>query len=145
MFNNLFGWFGKSKKRVAEIEAQLGQIQHMVGTLQEQNLSLLRDNEVITEKLIEYEEQEKLEEQKKTGPEPWVEVKSADYSEVRGFKIELDWNDAFVQHLKESGIKGNSDEEIVQKWLGFLYGDLIEKLERVVIDNSDKKRTNDFL
>lgn len=97
------------------------------------------------ERLKELEEKEAAEKAKKEGPEPWVEIRSAEYSEIHGFKIELDWNEAFVQYLKESGLKGRNEEEVVQKWLGFLYGDLIEKLERTVIDKVDQKRTNDFI
>lgn len=81
---------------------------------------------------------------KREGTEPWVEIKSADYSEVKGINIELDWNEAFIQYLKDNGIKGKDEDTIVQKWLAFLYQDLIERLEQKVIDSSDKPRVNDF-
>lgn len=81
---------------------------------------------------------------KREGKEPWVEIKSADYSEIKGIQIELDWNEAFIQYLKDNGIKGQDEEATVQKWLAFLYQDLIGKLEEVTIANSDKPRVNDF-
>lgn len=34
---------------------------------------------------------------------------------VQGY-FELDWNDAFVAMLQEKGIKGTSDEDVVNKW-----------------------------
>jgi hypothetical protein len=101
--------------------------------------------QVAQREIEEIREKERLLEEKRNGTEPWVEIKSAEYNEIHGFKIELDWNEAFIQYLKESGIKGRNEEEVVQKWLGFLYGDLIEKLERTAIDKADTKRTNDFL
>jgi hypothetical protein len=33
----------------------------------------------------------------------------------------------------------------VQKWLGMLYGDIMEKLEAANLENSDKIRINDFM
>lgn len=80
----------------------------------------------------------------RNGTDPWIEIKSADFDPVKGIHIELDWNPAFVQHLKDNGFKARDDETIVQKWLAFLYEDLIGRLEQKIIDNSDKPRVNDF-
>lgn len=77
--------------------------------------------------------------------EPWVNISSTSYDKTKGFRIELDWNDAFIEHLRDNGIQGRSDEEVVQKWLGFLYGDLIERLENTVVDQPNKIRVNDFV
>ena len=78
--------------------------------------------------------------------EPWVNIGSTTYDPVKGFRIELDWNDAFIQHLRDGGIVGRSEEEVVQKWLGVLYGELINRLEGTVVErNSDVNRVNDFL
>lgn len=83
-------------------------------------------------------------EDRRNGTTPWVEVKSADFDPVKGIHIELDWNDAFIQHLKDNGLKARDDETLVQKWLAFLYEDLIGGLEQQVIDASDKPRVNDY-
>lgn len=50
--------------------------------------------------------------------EPWVDVKNVDVNAEdpkQGF-MELDWNDEFVKMLMDSGYKGKSDEDIVNKW-----------------------------
>lgn len=91
-----------------------------------------------------YRKQEEADEARRNGTEPWVEIKSDRLDPVKGIHIELDWNDAFVQYLKDNGIKGRDDETVVQKYLAFLYEDLINRLEQKVIDNSDKPRVNDF-
>jgi hypothetical protein len=149
MFTQLMKWV---RGQPSDIEV----MQNTVAALQEQ-LTVLQQANTAAAKLIETqrlesqrlrEAQKAAEEEieaKRNGIEPWVEIKSADFDAVRGFKIELDWNEAFIQHLKESGVKGKTEEEVVQRWLGFLYGDLVDKLERSVIDNSDKPTTNDFL
>lgn len=87
---------------------------------------------------------DEAEEAKRNGSEPWVEIRSADYSDVKGVQIELDWNDAFIQYLKDSGMSGSDDETLVQKWLALLNHDLIGRLEQVSINKSDRKTINDF-
>lgn len=50
--------------------------------------------------------------------EPWVTVVGMGVTPenvVQGF-FELDWNDEFVKMLQDAGIKGKSDEEIVNTW-----------------------------
>ena len=87
----------------------------------------------------------KQREDKQSSTEPWVEIRSADFDPVKGFKIELDWNDAFIQHLKDSGLQGRDDEVIVQKWLGFLYGNVVDRLESTIVDKSDTLRPSEYL
>lgn len=50
-------------------------------------------------------------------PTPWVKLVSDEYDPDGGFKVTLDWNDAFIQRLKKSGYTGVDDEQLVQKWL----------------------------
>lgn len=100
--------------------------------------------ETVKEEVGVFRQQAAEDEARRNGPEPWVEIKSESVDPVKGIQIELDWNGAFIQYLKEAGLKGRDEETIVQKWIAFLYQDLIEKLEKQVIDNSDKPRVNDF-
>jgi|TARA_R110002153_G_scaffold15181_2_gene54394 hypothetical protein len=50
--------------------------------------------------------------------EPWVNVlrMGIDPDNVVQGYFELDWNDEFVQMLNEAGIKGASDEDVVNTW-----------------------------
>tara|TARA_B100000929_G_scaffold290425_1_gene283925 strand:+ start:937 stop:1545 length:609 start_codon:yes stop_codon:yes gene_type:complete len=47
--------------------------------------------------------------------EPWVSVLDLNVRDDTG-NFELDWNDFFVEELKEAGFKGMSDEDIVNSW-----------------------------
>ena len=51
--------------------------------------------------------------------EPWVKVINVSMTDPKdpstGF-FELDWNDEFVNMLKQSGYEGASEEEIVDRW-----------------------------
>lgn len=77
--------------------------------------------------------------QKYDSTDPWVEITSEDFDERKGLCLGLDWNDAFISYLKESGITGSDDEEIVRKYLAYLYFDISERMEAKNIENSDKK------
>jgi hypothetical protein len=70
----------------------------------------------------------KKSENRKDSKEPWVQVVGEDIDPERGIKIELDWNDAFVKYLKNSGYTGTSDEAIVQKWLAHMYQHTMETM-----------------
>ncbi len=50
--------------------------------------------------------------------EPWVNVlrMGIDPDNVVQGYFELDWNDEFVGMLQDAGIKGASDEDVVNKW-----------------------------
>jgi hypothetical protein len=50
--------------------------------------------------------------------EPWVNVlrMGIDPDNVVQGYFELDWNEEFVVMLQEAGIRGASDEDVVNKW-----------------------------
>ena len=52
------------------------------------------------------------------GEKPWVKVLDMNVSpdNPRNGFFELDWNDEFVNNLKQHGYLGKSDEEIVDRW-----------------------------
>ena len=61
---------------------------------------------------------EPLKSKKKKGPEPWVKVLNMDVNPnnpKNGF-FELDWNKEFVNMLQQNGYKGETEEQIVDKW-----------------------------
>jgi hypothetical protein len=55
---------------------------------------------------------------KKKSEEPVVKVLNLNVNpqNPRNGFFELDWNDEFVNMLKQSGYEGKSDEEIVDRW-----------------------------
>lgn len=66
---------------------------------------------------IEDEAKDKHVALKKKSPEPWFEVVSDRVSADGQVAIELDWNDAFIEMLKEQKYEGITEEELVQKFL----------------------------
>lgn len=140
MFKQIFQKLFSSEKARLQAENERLRIEK---TLAEEAAERLRAEKELAEQTRQEEEAKR--DAERNGTTPWVEIKSANFDEVKGFRIELDWNQAFIQHLKESGLKGKSDEEIVQKWLGFLYGDIVDRLEQTVIERNSTKTTNDFM
>lgn len=63
----------------------------------------------------------------KESDEPWVQILGTDPDDENGVKIELDWNQAFVDYLRDNGIKGTDEEEVVQRWLTLLLQEMSEE------------------
>lgn len=58
--------------------------------------------------------------------EPWVEVLKTHINSdnVRNGFFELDWNEFFIEQLKMSGYKGETDESIIDQWFKALCRDI---------------------
>lgn len=139
--SKLSSWWNRDK---LEMDRRLDAIEQRFAEEQAARTAAEKELEDAQQVVNMYRARDEADEAKRNGKDPWIEIKSADFDPVRGIHIELDWNAAFVQHLKDNGIKARDDETVVQKWLAFLYEDLINRLEQKVIDNSDKPRVNDF-
>ena len=62
---------------------------------------------------------------------PWVEVRSVVQETKEDgavAQIELDWNPSFVKYLRDSGITGLTDEEVIQKYIKMLYTEVSERM-----------------
>lgn len=141
MFERLSNWWNKDK---IEMDQRFDAIEKRFEEERLAKEAAQRELEETKQTVNMYRARDEADDAKRNGTEPWIEIKSADFDPVKGIHIELDWNVAFVQYLKDNGFKARDDETIVQKWLAFLYEDLIGRLEQKVIDNSDKPRVNDF-
>lgn len=64
----------------------------------------------------------------KKSKEPWVDVTGWTDTD-KGVKVELEWNDAFVDYLRGNGINGADDEQVVQKWVTLLLRDMADQME----------------
>lgn len=127
-------------KRKREKEALLTQL----SSLQETVAALTTSEATATMELKELRDAEAAKKQKYDSKDPWVEITSMEYNEVKGIQISLDWNDAFVNELRHNGYTGTDDAIVVQKWLAVLYEDLMGNLEAQAIERSDVIRPNEF-
>lgn len=94
-------------------------------------------NEQMSADLNEMRKKETERTSKYDSSEPWVEIVSEQFDPHRGIKLALDWNDAFVAHLKDAGITGVDDDEVVRKWLAYLYADIAIRMEEQELQQSD--------
>ena len=70
----------------------------------------------------------------KESDDPWVEIEG--WVETKeGVRAELEWNDAFVSYLRNQGITGTDDEQVVQKWVTLLLYDMAGQIENQVNEN----------
>jgi len=65
----------------------------------------------------------------KESSDPWVEMVGDVRNTKKGQRVQLEWNDAFIIHLKDAGIKGVDDEQIIQQYLAALLRDTTDKYE----------------
>ena len=68
--------------------------------------------------------------------EPRIEIIGSEYDAEHGIKIKMDWNDAFIKQLKQSGFTGTSDEAVVQRWL--------QQVSQQVADRMNLGATGDY-
>lgn len=144
MLKALKEWWNRDKIRHDKMMAELERYSQALSTERQERATVEAQLAEAKREVEMRRLQDEADRLKREGTEPWVEIKSAKHDAVKGIQIELDWNDAFIQYLKENGITGRDEDTAVQKWLAFLYQDLIARLEQRVIDNSDIKRVNDF-
>ncbi len=149
--NKVSRWWNKDKIRQQELEDKINHIANRFEETNQYNLELQQQLELkstelnkLESELQEFKDKEKEYENRQNSTEPWVEIKGERIDPVRGISLELDWNQAFIEYLKENGITGTDEDHIIQKWLSLLYGDLIEKFEERVIDNRDHYQRNEF-
>ena len=137
MLKSISNWWNRDKIRQAELDARFASLEEKLNE-KEHDLSVVEHqlNAAETE-LGMFRKQAEEDEARRNGTEPWVEIRSAVVDPVKGIQIELDWNPAFVQYLKDNGMTGQDEETVVQKWLAFLYEDLVNRLEEHVINNTD--------
>ena len=88
--------------------------------------------ETTVEKTQEDIRREALEKEKKSATdagEPWVAVLDTQVNpdNIRNGFFELDWNNEFIEQLLDAGYKGESQEEIVDKWFRTIVIQMLEE------------------
>lgn len=91
----------------------------------------------IAEREAEKKKYDEYVEKMKKSSEPWVDIKGDMLDTEQGIRTELDWNDAFVQHLRENGVTGADDEQVVQHWVTLLLRDMADRMEDESPETSD--------
>lgn len=122
----MFGW--KSKQQLKD--ELLKEIREEEEARQWE-LDIARDEAAKAEReRIEEEEKARKEEvaRMKASEEPWVEIKGIVQDPERGIKIDLDWNDAFVKHLRQNGYTGADDNAVVQRYVAVLAKQVAEDM-----------------
>jgi hypothetical protein len=77
----------------------------------------------IPERLVRWHQRRKF----KNSSEPWVSIIGDVEDAKKGLKLDLDWNDAFITYLRQNGIMGIKDEEVVARWVTTLHAQLLDE------------------
>ena len=103
----------------------------------------LKEDNVLKEKELELSrELEDLEYQKYVdvmmkSDEPWVDFVGNVRDTTEGQRLQMNWNNAFIDFLREIGITGADDEQVVQKYITALLYDMSER-------NSEQKENGEY-
>lgn len=106
----------------------------LVAILKAQILEELKDKdtrrreELLAERETAKKAQDEYVERMKLSTDPWVDV-MADVKDSNGLGVRLEWNDAFIVFLRENGINGTDQEQVVQKYIALLLRDTADQLE----------------
>lgn len=118
-------------KKIEESKSKLDP--DLVAAIRKQIMEeMTSEKEVVRQKIIEEREIAKKAQDEyvvlmKESSDPWVDIQGWVTTE-QGIRVELDWNDAFVAHLKSEGVKGADDDQVVQHWVTLLLRDMSDKL-----------------
>jgi len=102
--------------------------------LKEEMMAEMKDeNALKIEEIKKRREEEKAEQlayvdKMKESPDPWVDIVGWIRTD-EGVKVELDWNNALVDHLRANNITGADDDEVVQKWVTLLMRDMADQID----------------
>ena len=113
-----------SGDELAEIKRQL--MAQVVDELKDDRTRKLEEAKFRREQ--EDEEHQRYIVKMKNSPDPWVDIIGWVRTD-EGVKVELEWNDAFVDYLRANGIKGTDDESLVQRWVTLLLRDMADGME----------------
>jgi len=73
----------------------------------------------------------------KESDEPWCEMDSRVRDTDKGSRVKMDWNDAWIVYLKQAGLQGADDEQIMQQYLTLMLRDHVDKYEERYEKDSD--------
>jgi len=76
------------------------------------------------------------------GNEPWFKIVGTKPSVEFGIYTDIEWNEAFIEFLKNVGIRGESEEDIIGLYMSDLYRPLGERMISKPDENNNVK-TND--
>jgi len=126
----------KTEKRLAESGVLTADLINEVKKLVTAEIvAELKEDKVLAAKEKEIErEQEDLEYNRyvarmQASDDPWVDFVGNVRDTEMGQRLQMEWNDAFIVYLRECGITGADDEQVVQKYISLLLKDMVDKNE----------------
>lgn len=137
MIKTFLNWWNRDKIERERIYAQIATLSESVAEFHAADVASKQVIEELNTELTAFRTQAAEDDERRNGTTPWVEIKSDKVSPTKGIELELDWNDAFVEYLRDNGFVAEQDEQVVQTWLLMVYKELMDNLEDKSIEKSD--------
>jgi len=96
-----------------------------------------------TKKRYEAEKLKEYSESKKEDDEPWIAVIGESTDENGQVAFEMDWNDAMIRQLRDEGVPGITDDEVVNTYLAALFKYVVgDDIQENPLDNNLEERVD---
>lgn len=59
--------------------------------------------------------------------EPYIMIRSLNFTPENGIEIKLDFNPAFIKYLNVNGIEGRNEDETIRRWLAYLSQEIVQE------------------
>lgn len=120
-----------------ELKAFKQQIKNQVLQEMKDEKVLAQEESSLRRKQEAKEHQQYIELMKKS-PDSWVEIIGWVETD-QGVKVELEWNDAFIDFLSSEGVTGTEEDQIVQKWVAMLLHNIADDMDTPPTDPSESE------
>lgn len=137
-------WWNKDKDEIKRLNQVLQEEREQSAKMLADLEQLRLDNITLQGNFDEYKTANPSPEDYQASTIPWFTLSTKHLDEVKGLQVELDWNEAMVQHLKDNGHTGRDDEILIQKWIAMLYEDMVEQLEHKIINLRTNHSESEF-
>ena len=71
---------------------------------------------------------------------PYIAITNIEFDPENGIGMEFDWNEYFIEELKESGFKGNSDQDLVDDWFNSFSAMVASQSDKVILTDPEDIR-----
>ena len=107
----------KKLQLIEEMGMQLSLLTNRLTSIEEENRTLIERINSMENDLQPVKEREI----KKSDASPWADLLCSEIDlETGRIRLQLDWNDMFIQQLRKQGFKGTSESELMISYLDFV-------------------------
>ena len=71
---------------------------------------------------------------------PYIGITNIEFDPENGIGMEFDWNDYFIEELKENGFTGNTDQDLINDWYNSFCAMVASQSDKVILTDPEDIR-----